>query len=108
MNDTTTRKTVRFTLDTANPPKLSDEAKARLAHLTAMPDSEIDFSDIPPSPADAEWTRTGIPLSTENKRQITLRLDADVLDYFRHGGTRYQTRINSVLRTYMQAHTDKR
>ncbi|BBD80760.1 hypothetical protein ALSL_2134 [Aerosticca soli] len=87
---------------------MSDEAKARLAHLAAMPDSEIDFSDIPPSPADAEWTRPGIPFSTENKRQVTLRLDADVLDYFRRTGTRYQTRINQVLRAYMQAHIDKR
>ncbi|MDI3263133.1 MAG: BrnA antitoxin family protein [Fulvimonas sp.] len=108
MSDTTTGKTVRFTLDPANPPKLNDEAKARLAHLAAMPDREIDFSDIPPSPADAEWTRPGIPFSTENKRQVTLRLDADVLDYFRRTGTRYQTRINQVLRAYMQAHIDKR
>lgn len=73
-----------------------------------MPDSEIDFSDIPPSPPDAEWTRHGIPFSTEKKRQVTLRLDADVPEYFRHGGTRYQTRINQVLRTYMQAHESKR
>ena len=86
---------------------MSEEAKERLAHLAAMPDSEIDFSDIPRSPSDAEWTRPGIPFSAENKRQITLRLDADVLDYFRHTGTRYQTRINQVLRTYMQAHAAK-
>ena len=107
MSDTTTGKTVRFTLDTANPPKLSDEAKARLAHLAAMPDREIDFSDIPCSPADAEWTRPGIPFPTENKQQVTLRLDADVLEYFRHTGKRYQTRINQVLRAYMQAHMGK-
>jgi uncharacterized protein (DUF4415 family) len=95
-------------LDPDNPPKLSDEAKARLARLAAMPDSEIDFSDIPPSPADAEWTRPGIPFSTENKQLVTLRLDADVLSYFRDSGARYQTQINQVLRTYMQAHSVKR
>lgn len=106
MNETTTGKTVRFTLAPNTP--LSEDAKARLARLAAMPDSEIDFSDIPRSPADAEWTRPGIPFSTENKRQVTLRLDADVLDFFRHTGTRYQTRINQVLRTYMQAHVTKR
>lgn len=106
MNETTTGKTVRFTLAPNTP--LSEDAKARLARLAAMPDSEIDFSDIPRSPADAEWTRPGIPFSAENKRQITLRLDADVLDFFRHTGTRYQTRINQVLRTYMQAHVTKR
>mgnify|MGYP002137120532 CR=1 FL=1 len=106
MNETTTGKTVRFTLAPNTP--LSEDAKARLARLAAMPDSEIDFSDIPRSPADAEWTRPGIPFSAENKRQVTLRLDTDVLDFFRHTGTRYQTRINQVLRTYMQAHVTKR
>lgn len=106
MNDTTTGKTVKFTLAPDTP--LSEEAKTRLARLAAMPDSEIDFSDIPRSPPDAEWTRPGIPFSTENKRQVTLRLDADVLDFFRHTGTRYQTRINQVLRAYMQAHVAKR
>ena len=104
MNDTRTGKTVRFTLAPNTP--LSDEAKARLARLAAMADSEIDFSDVPPSPVDAEWTRPGVP-PTENKQQVTLRLDADVLDYFRQSGRRYQTRINQVLRTYMQAHTDQ-
>ncbi len=105
MSNATTGKTVRFTLDPNTP--LSDEAKERLAHLASMKDEDIDLSDIPPSPPDAEWTRPGIPFSTENKRQVTLRLDADVLDYFRNTGARYQTRINQVLRTYMQAHTGK-
>jgi uncharacterized protein (DUF4415 family) len=105
MSNATTGKTVRFTLDPADPPKMSGETKAR---LLAMKDEDIDCSDIPRSPSDAEWTRPGVPFSAENKRQITLRLDADVLDYFRHTGTRYQTRINQVLRTYMQAHAAKR
>lgn len=107
MSNATTGKTVRFTLDPANPPKMSAETKAR---LLAMKDEDIDLSDIPESPADAEWTRPGIPFSfsTENKQQVTLRLDADVLDFFRHTGKRYQTRINSVLRSYMQAHQAKR
>lgn len=106
MSNATTGKTVRFTLDPNTP--LSADDKAALARLAVMSDSEIDFSDIPRSPADAEWTRPGVPLSAENKRQITLRLDADVLDYFRHAGSRYQTRINQVLRAYMQAHLGKR
>ena len=105
MSNATTGKTVRFTLDPANPPKMSAATKER---LLAMKDEDIDFSDIPCSPADAEWTRPGIPFSTENKQQVTLRLDADVLEYFRHTGKRYQSRINQVLRTYMQAHEIKR
>ena len=100
MSNANTGKTVRFTLAADTP--LSAE---QLAQLAALKDRKIDFSDIPPSPPDAEWTRPGIPFSTENKQQVTLRLDADVLDFFRHTGKRYQTRINSVLRAYMQAHS---
>ncbi|MBK6725950.1 MAG: BrnA antitoxin family protein [Xanthomonadales bacterium] len=101
MSNATTGKTVRFTLDPANPPKLSE---ATIARLAAMKDEDIDFSDIPASPADAVWTRPGIPFSVENKRQITLRLDADVIDFFKQPGARYQTRINRVLRAFMDAH----
>lgn len=102
MSNATTGKIVRFTLDPSNPPQLSAQTKAR---LDALKDEDIDVSDIPRSPPDAEWTRPGIPFSAENKQQVTLRIDADVLKYFRETGTRYQTRINQVLRAYMQAHT---
>ena len=39
-----------------------------------------------------------------SKRQMTLRLDADVLAWFRNQGAGYQTRINQLLRAYMDAH----
>jgi len=45
---------VKFTLDPANPPKMSEETKARLRSIS---DKEIDFSDIPESPEDANWIR---------------------------------------------------
>ncbi|MEO6022635.1 MAG: BrnA antitoxin family protein [Burkholderiales bacterium] len=41
---------------------------------------------------------------TENKQQITLRLDADVLSFLKDTGQRYQSRINAALREYMKAH----
>jgi uncharacterized protein (DUF4415 family) len=40
----------------------------------------------------------------ENKQQVTLRVDADVLEFFKKTGKRYQSRINAVLREYMKAH----
>ena len=50
---------------------------------------------------DAVWAKASeLP---PRKRQITLRIDADVLDFFQHTGKRYQTRINAVLRSYVQA-----
>jgi len=44
-------------------------------------------------------------LKRNTKQVITLRLDQDVLDWFRSGRRGYQTRINMVLRAYMQAHS---
>jgi len=92
---------VTQTLDLDNLPPLTVEQKARLEAIARMPDSEIDYSDAPYLP-DAVWTKSmGFPL--RNKRQISLRLDADVLDWFKATGNRYQTRINAVLRSYVQA-----
>lgn len=99
-----TRKSniVTRTIDLKKPPVLSDEQKARLAKLAAMSDEDIDYSDAPFRP-DAVWVRA-VDVASKNKQQITLRLDADVLAFFREAGNRYQSRINAVLRSYMNAH----
>ena len=64
-----------------------------------LPDKEIDFSDISELDdaffRDAEWRP---PV----KQPVTIRLDADVLDWFRSQGPGYQTRINRLLRRYME------
>lgn len=51
-----------------------------------------------------KWTRPGKLVPTENKQQVTLRLDADLLRFFKKTGSRYQSRINAVLREYVAAH----
>ncbi|MBF0342568.1 MAG: BrnA antitoxin family protein [Magnetococcales bacterium] len=76
------------------------------AALDAMTDDDVDTSDIPPIPpelfAKALVKRGLAPIQA--KRQITLRLDADVLDWFRGMGHGYQTQINAILKAYKQAH----
>lgn len=95
---------VRMTLDLSKPPPpLTPAQKARLEALAAMSDEDIDYSDDPPMPEDAVWMRAASRLPRP-KQQITLRLDADILDFFRETGSRYQTRINSVLRAYVDVH----
>ena len=94
-----TAGTVKFTLDPKCPPALTKKARARLASLS---DGDIHFTDIPPKHGVA-WKRVGLLIPEGNKRQITLRIDADILDFFRSTGTRYQTRMNQVLRSYMTA-----
>ncbi len=93
---------VKRTLDLKNPPPLTAEQKARLQAVAAMPDERIDYSDAPFLP-DAVWVKAA-DVAGGNKQQITLRIDADVLEFFRHTGRRYQTRINAVLRSYVEAH----
>jgi uncharacterized protein (DUF4415 family) len=97
---TNSTEIVSFTLDPAHPPTMSDEEMQALRDLK---DEEIDFSDIPPLPVTG-WRRVSELVSTENKQQITLRLDADVIAFFRATGRRYQSRINAALRDYMRAH----
>jgi uncharacterized protein (DUF4415 family) len=91
---------VKLTLDLKNPPPLTEEQKIRLAALAAMPDDQIDTSDAPFRP-DAVWVKAvDFPHA---KKLISLRIDEDVIEFFKHGGTRYQTRINAVLRSYVNA-----
>ncbi|ECJ2934741.1 BrnA antitoxin family protein [Salmonella enterica subsp. enterica] len=92
---------VRLTIDLNKPPVVTAEQKARLERLATMPDDQIDYSDAPYLP-DAIWMKASKP--PEPKKQVTLRIDADVLDYFKHTGNRYQTHINAVLRSYVEAH----
>lgn len=94
----------KFRLDTKNPKPLSAVQRKRLAAVAAMPDAEIDYSDIPKQTRAVKWSRPGALVSTENKQQVTLRLDADVLSFFRATGKRYQSRINAALREYVKAH----
>ena len=91
---------VKQTLDLKKPPRFSAGQKARLEAVAAMPDEQIDYSDAPRL-HDAVWMKAAEAPHT--KQQITLRLDAEVLDFFKHGGKRYQSRINAVLRSYVEA-----
>ena len=95
-------------VDRSAPRALSDEQKARLATLAALPDEEIDTSDIPVLD-EADWRRlTGNPLYRPLKKQITVRLDADVLVWLRGSGKGWQTRLNALLREAMVAEGAKR
>ena len=75
--------------------------KRKLAKLAAQPDSAIDLSDIPEL-TDKFW-RNAVrnPFYRPVKKQITLRLDADVIVWLRRQGKGYQTRANTLLRDAM-------
>lgn len=92
-------KTISYTLDTL--PKPTPERLEELRRLAALPDDQIDLSDIPElTPeqlARMERGRFYKPI----KQQITARLDADVLAWLKEGGGKYQTRMNAILRRAM-------
>ena len=70
------------------------------ARIDAMRDEDIDTSDIPEQGPD--FFKNAI-LWPGPKQQITLRIDSDVLKFFRKRGRGYQSTINAVLRKYMEA-----
>ena len=98
------RNTVKLKLDPKKPAPASAAQRKRLAAVAAMADEKIDYSDIPRQSGPLQWTRPGALVPAENKQQVTLRLDADVLGFFKGTGKRYQSRINAALREYMNAH----
>ena len=81
---------------------LTPELAAELRALEAMPDPEIDTSDIP---IVGDWTGAERgKFYRPVKRQITLRLDADLVAFFEAQGKGYQTRINAALREWVERH----
>jgi uncharacterized protein (DUF4415 family) len=74
--------------------------------LDALEDEDIDLSDVPeitPEMFAKAVVRRGLK-PAPRKQQVTIRLDGDVLEWFRAQGEGYQIRINSLLRAYMEAH----
>ncbi len=81
--------------------KVTEKRKRELAQLAAQPDDTIDLSDIPEA-TDEFWQRAvRNPFYRPVKKQITLRLDADVIAWLRKQGKGYQTRANALLRNVM-------
>jgi len=76
-------------------------SKTNWAKLKTMKDRDINLSDIPELDDDffAE-----AKLWPGKKKQITLRLDPDVVEFFKAGGRGYQSSINAALRRYMEVH----
>lgn len=57
-------------------------------------------------PTDEAFWKTAKVVLPRPKETMTIRLDAEVLEWFRKKGKGYQTRINAILRSYMHAHED--
>ena len=83
-------------------PTIKKRSRTNWARIDALKDSGIDFSDIPEL-GKAFFKRATLRLP-EPKTAVTIRLDRQVLNWFKAKGPGYQTRINALLRAYMEAH----
>lgn len=84
---------------------MSNTLRTDWKRLSAMKDKDIDTSDIPE--LDDDFFRNA-DIVVPPKQPVTLRLDADVLMWFKSQGQGYQTRINKLLRSYMETHQGHR
>ena len=67
-----------------------------------MPDEEVDTTENPPL-TKAFFKQATLRLPTR-KETITMRVDADVLNWFKREGKGYQSRMNAVLKMFVEAH----
>jgi uncharacterized protein (DUF4415 family) len=86
------------------------KGKTDWAAVDALTDKEIEAAvrnDPNAVPLDIDWSEAVLVIPPK-KKAISIRVDEDVLDYFRKDGTGYQRRMNAVLRSYMQQKRKKR
>jgi uncharacterized protein (DUF4415 family) len=96
---------VSYTLEEIRERLARGESKSDWARVDAMTDEEIeaqmradpDWADF----MDIDWSKATIVYPVP-KNPVSIRLDKDVIDFFKAQGKGYQTRINAVLRHYMQ------
>ena len=98
--------TTRFILEVL-PPAAGNSTQVKALHqrLQRADAQPIDYTDT--AELSDEWflraAREGKLATPPAKKPISIKLDEDVLDYFKGQGSRYQTHINAVLQAYMQA-----
>ena len=82
---------------------LTARQKRELAAITALPDDQIDTSDIPELPPSAWKHAVRSRFYRPVKQAVSLRLDADIVAWLKKAGKGYQTRANHILRERMLA-----
>jgi uncharacterized protein (DUF4415 family) len=81
---------------------ISKRQKAMLARLKATPDAAIDFSDIPPLTIEQLDRMVRGKFYRPAKQLVSVRLEAEIVEWLRDFGPGYLTRINDILRGVME------
>lgn len=82
-------------------PKSGKDLKSEIDRLRQLAEADIDYSDIPATDA-AFWANAEVT-EPAGKSMISIRIDTDVLEWYRHHARRYQTLMNAVLRKFKEA-----
>ena len=94
--------TLRFTTDELARMRESGADRTDWARVDALTEEELEASIDHDEEGEIDWSsvQVGFP---GPKRQLTVRFDADVIEWFKAQGPGYQTRMNAVLRSYVEA-----
>lgn len=86
--------------------ELTPEQKKELDRLASLPDDTIDLSDIPEM-TEKDWNKGPVYVGLHyrsGKTSVTIRLDKDMVAWFKRQGKGWQTKMNWVLRLYFASH----
>ena len=84
-------------------PALTDDQRKQLEAIDNLPDDQIDFSDIPEMTEHKGPVYIGL-MYRPGKTSVTIRLDSDMVEWFKTQGKGWQTKMNWALRLYFASH----
>lgn len=87
--------------------KVPDALCKDLAALAGKSEEEIDFTDLPPTTREDWQGATRGRFYRPVKKQLTVRIDADVIEWLKSQGQGYQGRLNAILRAAMLGNSQK-
>ena len=90
----------RYSAEELDAIRKKGEGKTDWKRVAELRDEDIDTSDIPD--LDESFWASAEQIEPESKERISIRIDQDVLNYFRERGPGYQTRMNAVLKSFVE------
>ncbi|MFZ1964603.1 MAG: BrnA antitoxin family protein [Roseiarcus sp.] len=105
----TKERIVRYSAEELQTMRRRGESKSDWARAAAMTEAEIEAA-IAADPEEAgmtvDWSQASVEMP-QSKAVLNMRVDRDVLEFFRRDGRGYQTKINAVLRSYVDQMVDR-
>lgn len=98
---------VRYTADELEEKRRRGESQTDWARVDAMTEEELEASIDFNEEGHVDWSKVDTDMPSA-KKQLTVRFDEDVIEWFRAQGPGYQTRMNQVLRSYVEAQRGKK